>query len=288
MNVRRAFLCMLALLSLLAGCSKQEKELVGGKDRPKEYFRMICMNPGATEIIAGTFQMVPAIVGRSKSDNYPSKVETKPVVVDVKPDYEKIVKLKPDLIVYDSSLFSESDVEPLKKTNAELYDIHSDTLAQLKLHIRELSSMMHNETVASKSIDEIEDEEMNASANPLSPTPTVAYMIPDTNGMHMIAGTSSFWADAVNKMGGKLVGPSANKFVTLNAESLIKDDPDYIITAGSPDPIVKDSRFAVLKAVKNQHVYGINDEIALRVGARVVYLLQSVRKIISGQVVVKK
>ena len=91
----------------------------------------------------------------------------------------------------------------------------------------------------------------------------------------MIAGVKSFQADVVKAATGQPVGPDAQKFVSLNAESLIAMNPDIILTAGSPDPIYDDARFKSLTAVKKNRVRGVVQDVILRRGVRVPELIEN-------------
>jgi ABC-type Fe3+-hydroxamate transport system substrate-binding protein len=113
------------------------------------------------------------------------------------------------------------------------------------------------------------DIEGKIAAAKVTNSPTVAFLMPGEGSEHMIDGTNSFLGDMLKRIGAKPMGPDGNRFVTLNVEDLIKDNPDVIMVAGDPHQIANDPRLASLKAVKSKNVYGINPDIALREGARV-------------------
>ncbi len=136
---RRAF-CAIACAILLAsvGC-KPSTENVGGKRAPTIARRVICLSPAATEIVGGALLSEPAIVGRTQADNYPEDIGHVDVVAVVKPDYEKITKLAPDLIIYDSSLYNSNDVDKMKQLNVELFDYNPTSYDEFEKQVRALS-----------------------------------------------------------------------------------------------------------------------------------------------------
>jgi ABC-type hemin transport system substrate-binding protein len=88
-------------------------------------------------------------------------------------------------------------------------------------------------------------------------------------GEHYIAGTEGFHADAIRAAGGEPVGPEQDRYVPIDAEALIKLNPDMILTAGSPDAIVNDPRLKSMSAIAKLKVRGIPQDFATRMGFRV-------------------
>jgi ABC-type hemin transport system substrate-binding protein len=252
---------------------------VGGKtnDSPARY--IMSLSPSSTEILAinGASRF---LFGRTESCNYPPFVIKVPVVMSgTKPDYEKIGKLlrtpdgkpaKPDLFVYDAGLFSDADVAMMAQhSNMKPFALGGDTLDEFMKQLRDLSQLYTGETYMSGYIDKIVSARKSAQADPVDPKPTVALILPGEGSEHMIAGKDSFYADIIRAATGEPVGPPGNKFVMLNAESLIQMNPDIVITAGDTDSFVKDSRFQGLSAVKNDRVRGANQDAVVRRGARI-------------------
>lgn len=257
------WLCLLALL-LLAGCAGEQK-IIGGKKPPKLYDKVVSLSPGCTEIASATFARI--IAGRTASCNMPERVKEAPIVMKgVKPDYEKIASLKPDVVLYDPELFAESDIAKFKELGIPTMPIGGNTIDEFIDTIYEFGRHTGSEELGSKLVDQIEQTRINALASPPNPPVTVTLVLPGVGTEHMAAGTESFWADVVKAGGGKPVGPSGTKYVPISAEWLLKADPELIVTAGAPDPILKDPRLASLRAVKKKHVYGTNPDIVLRRG----------------------
>jgi iron complex transport system substrate-binding protein len=259
---------------LLAGCTEAPTFGRGG-DPHQPYRKIVSLSPGTTEIVASYIANHQAFQGRTKADNFPPTVRDVPVVGDLKPDYEKLAQIKPDLIVYDDALYNEADVEKLKQLGGKLFAIKADTVAAFMDQLRDLGAEISSETQLNDYADKINYERQDAMGSALKPTPKVAVLMPGGGGEHMIAGKDSFQADLVRSGGGEPVGPPGNRFVTLNAESLISMNPDVILVAGMPDPIATDPRLKTLKAVVGHRVYGTGvdknaQDILLRRGARVI------------------
>ena len=268
-----------AALLLLAGC-KTDPNIVAGTPRPKEYKTVISLSPSTSELLGATNKAGLLLKGRTRACNFPADVPQAPVVCDVKPDFEKIAKIHPDLILYDKDLFSDSDIAKLKTLGADMFILDATTLDKFEAEAASLASMVGGETPMSEYIDRVNKAVQTARASgDENKNTTVAMISPGKGGEHYIAGTDSFQAEEIRLAGAKPIGPKSSKFEVLSPETLLKDDPDFIVTGGDPTDFVKDSRFAGLKAVKTKgHVFGIKDDIAYRRGFRVDVFILNVYK----------
>ncbi len=129
----------------------------------------------------------------------------------------------------------------------------------------------------------IREAESAGKGGAASPRIKVAMIMAGPSGAHMIAGTDSFQADEIRAAGGDPVGPKADKFVPLNPENLLTDNPDFIVFAGKGEPFIQDSRFAGLKAIKAGHVANMDGDVALRKGSRVDKFINGLAKAIGGK-----
>jgi len=287
--MRRALSLLLSIPLLLLAVGCQQGDGNGPfKVRDVTYHTIVSLSPSTSEILGQPFGVT--LAGRSAADNFPENVMANvPVVGGVKPDYEKLSEIHPDLIVYDRSLYNEEDEAKMKKVGSAIYAIDAHTLADFRMQLFELASLIGQETRAQDYIRRIKEELSNAKATPPSPAPKVAVIIPGTSGQNMIAGTESFTADVVKSVGGTPVGPSGTKFMSMNPEGLISLDPDKIIVSGKAtdhagfDAFIKDPRFKVLKAVKNGNVTVIDSDVLLREGSRVDLLIKAVYRAISAK-----
>jgi len=274
----------LALLSL--GCQQGDGN-APLKVRKVVYRKIVSLSPSTTELMAQPFGI--NLAGRSAADNFPANSLTRvPVVGGVKPDYEKLASIQPDLIVYDGSLYNEEDQKKLKATGAAVYVFDAKSMAEFKDQIFELGSLVGQESHASDYLQRVKIELNNAKAKPPTPTPKVAVILPGPSGSNMIVGTQSFLADIIRTIGGNPVGPDGARFTTMNPEALVALDPDRIVVSGTTadhagyDAFVKDPRFKTLKAVKNNAITVIDSDVLLRTGSRVDSLVKALYRAVSA------
>ncbi len=274
----------LILALLVAGCNPTAKSIIGGKPRPKDYHAIVSLSPGTSELF-GDMIILDKVKGRTSSCNWPGQTRGVPIVAGVKPDYERIAKIPPDLIVYDKDLYSEADVAKIKQLCDDQFVLDANNLQDYMTQATLLAAKVGGETQMSSYLDRVFQAQRSAQANAQAKRPKVALIMPGEGSEHMVDGVDSFQADEIKASGGEPVGPKGTRFVTLSPETLVQLDPDFIMTAGDPATFLKDTRFTNLRAVKTGHVFGINSDIVLRRGGRVDIFISNVAKVLQGHVV---
>lgn len=253
----------LGALLIVVGCKPPQQ--FGGVPRDKVYRAVISLSPSTTELMA---QYAIPIIGRSKADDYPVAIKATPVVGDLKPDYEAITRMHPDIIVVDRDLYGDAEIKKLESIT-EVLKIGSDSLDAFIKESYEIGNKLGGEGAITEYVDKI-NRQRQASEGEKPPTPVNAVMvIPDSSGHHMIAGVKSFQCDLVKIMGATPIGPDSNKFEMLNPEFLMSQNPDVVIVAGEAKSFLADKRFANLKAVKSGKIFGLPQDYVLRRGARI-------------------
>jgi iron complex transport system substrate-binding protein len=270
-----AFLFALLSVVLMAPGCRPQTTFTGGTLPPKVYRTAASLSPSATEIV-GSRAFNVAIVGKTPYCNFPATQVRVPIVmIGVKPNYEKLAELQPDIILYDDALFSQADLDKLKDLKIETYAISGHTIEEFVDCVYRLGSKLHAESNMSEYVDNIESAVSAAAGEPLPKPLKVAVISPGEGSEHLIAGKSSFVADMVRKAQGDPVGPDADKFVPLNAESLVSMNPDFIVCAGKADAIRKDPRLQSINAIKNHQVLEAEEDKLVRRGGRVDGVIRS-------------
>jgi len=275
----RAPLLFLAVALVAVGC-KPGQEVVQFPARPKHYQTVASLNPGATEVV-GSLAYQLKLVGRTAACDFPPSVTSAPVVAQVKPDYEKLKAQSPSLVVYDVNLFSADDIAQIKALGMDVFEFKASTVEEFADNVKQFGSLVGSEIEASLYADKMLQERRAAIAVGPKPAPRVAVVMPGKGGEHYIAGTKSFHADLARSGGGEAVGPEADRFVPINAEALIKLNPDMIVTIGPPDRLTSDPRLASMSAIAKGKVRGLDERMAGRMGYRVDRVIRLVGAAIS-------
>ncbi len=144
------WIVLLLTATWLVGCNPPDT-VVGGKNRPYGTKIMVSLSPSLTELVRQT-GMFMDLAGRTASCNYPPGLESVPVVMSgVKPDYEKIAKIKPHVIFLESDLFSAADIEKLSQTGAQIFKFKANSIDEFKDQIYRLGALIGSEKNFSES-----------------------------------------------------------------------------------------------------------------------------------------
>lgn len=267
------------LLLLLAGCQKPTP--IGGKPLPKLYIKVVSLSPSTTEII-GQYDVPDRLTGRTASCNFPTGLDNVPVMGGVKPDYEKLAKAKPDLIVYDRAVYGEADIQKLKELGIDTFEMDVHTVDGLIDWLYRYGAIGPDPLKFAEYADRIYQARQLAKAEALVPPARVAVLL-GGSGEYLIAGKGTFQADIVRALGAEPVGPYAKAFVPASIEQLVKDNPDCIVTGkGDAAQVLRDPRLATVRAVRQGRVAGIDKDVLLRAGARVDQLIRTLQTFVNA------
>ncbi|MBL8061314.1 MAG: ABC transporter substrate-binding protein [Chthonomonas sp.] len=271
-------LAFLLPILLIIGC--QPEQTHGGTFRNKRIQTVVSLSPSTSEIVASYFPGIK-IMGRTASCDYPDTLKAIPIMGGVKPDYEAIARVRPDLVLYDSALYNDADIEKLKQLKIESYAFGPKTLDAYVEELYDLGSKLGGETEMSEYIDRIMNAKIGNTSD--SADKRRVMIVLGGAGEHMVAGTKSLQADMLRWSGFEPVGPDADRFVTVNVESIISENPDAIVVAGDGKYILEDARLKGLAAVAKKRVAEIGEQsLILRAGGRVDMLLQNLRPAVEG------
>jgi iron complex transport system substrate-binding protein len=263
--MRKHFLVLAAIvLGTLVGC--QPPKQIGGEMLQKRYANIVSLSPNTTEV---AFMLGLQLKGRTAACNYPkASVSSLPIVCELKPDYEKIAALETQLLIFDRDLFSKAEVEKMKQTKADIFELGGNTVEEFLKDGYRLAAMTGAESTFQDAVDRLNREISVSEAEEINPRPTLAVILPGEGGKHYIAGSKSIQADIVKKIGADIVGPDSEKFEPLSPEFLIEKNPTAILTAGKTAGFLADKRFSGLEAIKNLRIFGLDQDIVVRRGSR--------------------
>ncbi|MCX7799103.1 MAG: helical backbone metal receptor [Fimbriimonadales bacterium] len=277
MRIRWA--ALVALLLFAFGCQPEPNKI----QPPKVATKVASLSPSLTEIVT-VYGRTDILVGRTASCNYPPYIgKTAVVMSGIKPDYEKVASVKPELVVYDSDILSEADMAKFQELGIPTFGLKANDIDEFERELFRLGSLIGTETRTSDYVDKIEAARALARVQKPQTPPTVAIVLPGSGTEHMVAGTQSFLAKVFAECGARVLGPESAKFEPLNAETLIQQDPDFVFVAGEPALFLQDARFKGLKAIRERHLFGLNPDVALRKGSRLDTLIKNVSNLLTGR-----
>lgn len=205
--------------------------------------RIVALTPALTEILfaigAGA-----QIVGVSSHSDYPEAAKLLPRVGDyAKPNLEKLIALKPDLIIGSTEgvdTYSQSLVR--QGLRLELVDLKK--ISDYPKAIRRLSELLNLESGANSPADltvnqhlqkwEQEWESIHTTTN------SKKILVQVDHNPIVIAGHDSFLSEILNRCGHTNVAQDKSGYPTIQTEALIKMNPNVVLLTVHGSKSVRD------------------------------------------------
>jgi iron complex transport system substrate-binding protein len=271
----------LLLIVIGGGCSRDKSE--PPRKSSSEIHSVVSLSPNVSELV-GVYGVPHLLKGRTSSCNYPPSIGSVPVTCDLKPNFEKLAYLKPQLIIYDPILYSHTDIQKLQELGLELFEFKTSSLEEWIASMNRLEGKLGKQISFSAYIQRVK-RKLQKSRELLSPKrPRVAVLLGDSSqGEYYIAGLRTFQCDILKKLGCVPLGPDSEKFEKVDIERLISQNPEVIFSSEESETFFKDSRLYPVQAIRKRRVYTIEADILWRGGARVDQLIEAFTKALKGE-----
>lgn len=274
--MKRTLLLVLAAVMLFAGCGQQtpgSSDITINDDLGHQIKvgyspqRIISLTPNTTEILC-FLGLEDRLIGRSNYCNYPPEVEEVPSIGDVTTfSIEKIVAMEPDLIVANRMISLEF-VEKLQSMGLNVAAFDPNTVDGIIDTIKRIALICG-----------VPDKTESLSAGletykRTEPTGKIVY-IEIWNSPPTTFGKDTFGSDVIKWVGGTNLGDSLEgAYPTTTDEALIKLNPDAVVIPTKNSTAVEEFKsrkgFDILKAVKDNKVFAIDEDIMSRPGPRII------------------
>lgn len=234
--------------------------------------RIIAMAPHVTELLyaAGGGDK---IVGAVTYSDYPEAAKKLPRIGDNRlVDMERVIAMKPDLIVIWMHGSSERQIDTLRQLGVPLFHSEPQKLEGIADSLLRLGQLMGTESVAQPAAAEI-SRQFAALAKQYGNRPPVRmfYQVWD-KPLYTLSG-SSIVSDAMRLCGG--VNIFADLKVTapvVSTEAVLQADPEAIFGTSEKNygGVNLWRPYTTMKAVRNDNLFTLNGELLNRAGPRMV------------------
>ena len=273
--MKRILLLALASVMLAVGCGQKvssPSDITINDDldhkikvgyNPK---RIISLTPNTTEILC-FLGLESKLIGRSNYCNYPPEVEKVQSIGDVTTfSIEKIVAMKPDLVVANRMISLEF-VEKLQSMGLNIAAFDPNTVDGIIDTIKRIALICGVP-------DKTESLSVDLETYKRAESGKIVY-IEIWNNPPTTFGKNTFGSDVIKWVGGINLGDSfEGAYPTTTDEALIKLNPDVVIIPTKSDTAVEEFKsrkgFDILKAVKENRVFAIDEDIISRPGPRII------------------
>jgi iron complex transport system substrate-binding protein len=282
-----ALLIIVALAFTATGCMFLRGKLVVTDDAGREIVldrapqRIVSMAPSNTEILFA-LGLGDRVVGVTTYCNYPPEAVGVAKVGDsYAPDYERIVSLKPDIILAVGTADSEL-VKGLEGYGLKVFVLQANSVAEVPDDIELVGRLLRVEKEARDLANSIRTRIQTVSSRLASPAPaakpSVFWCL---DNLLWTVGPGSFVNDVITLAGGQNIGGNLGQpYGQFSLESLLEADPEVIIIPlldpAVPGELARLEGWGTLTAVRTAHVYQIDPDIVSRPGPRIAEAVEQV------------
>lgn len=295
------FVLMMMMMSIFASCSgsKTSTEKTDAKkgafpvtitdsygrqvtlDKKPE--RIISIAPNITETIAA-LNATDRLVGRTEYCDYPESIKSVDSIGTLQePNIEKIVELKPDIVIA-STHFKKEVVEKLEQMNvkvavlygAETFDGVYETIGNVAKLIGEEEAGAKIVSDMKKKVSDVTEKVKNADK------PKTYYVVGFGQTGDYTAGKGTFIGELIGMAGGTNAAGDVEGW-KYSLEKIVENDPDIMICSkfyDSKKGIEATNGYKDLRAVKEGKLFEIDNNILDRQGPRLADGLEELAKII--------
>jgi iron complex transport system substrate-binding protein len=292
-------LLLIPLTFLLLSCEQRKSEPLAQLQVSKDDFghivqlkqtpcRIVSLAPSITETLFA-LSLDSSIVGVTDYCDVPSIAKLKPKVGGMlNPNIERIIELKPDLVLMSASGNMQTDYQKLTSLGIPVFVSNPRTIDGVLKSIRDIGELTQQKATAetlaaklrnrrSKIIEELRTKPSQKVLLLLSLNPLIA------------AGKGTFLDELITAARGENIARGAGiSYPVLSREEIFRSKPDVIIATSD---IVK-ARDAIaaaypewreLPAIQNKRIAIVDASLVSRPGPRIVEGLEVVARMIHGE-----
>jgi iron complex transport system substrate-binding protein len=288
---------IIALALLLSGCtqspvastytiSQEDVRSISLTSTPVlNVSRVVVLANGVAEIIQ-SLNAQAIIVGRDISSTEDSLTDIPIVTSGHQVLPEKVIALKPDLVLIDASTGPKAAIDAIKAAGISVVETpESWSLKDLPIKVRAVGQAIGAQDQAEELVKQL-NQSIKIAA--VKNSPRVAFLyLRGTSSVYLIGGAGSGADSLLAAIGAIDVGAQTldRPFNTLTAESLAELNPDVILvmskgleSVGGIEGLLKLPGVAQTAAGKNSAVIDVDDSLLLSFGPRTPSLVDALAK----------
>lgn len=253
--------------------------------------RIVSLIPSNTET-AFALGLDKEIVGVSDYDNYPKQVKSKEKVGGTEINVEKIISLKPDLVLADASNahnmrngFKQLEDAGIKVVAVNNANSFADVYRSIEMIGKVTGTQKKSEEIIHNMKTKVSDIKAKAAKISKENRPKVLLEVSAPPSMYT-AGTGTFMNEMLEILGAKNIAADKKGWIPFSEEAAVKANPDVVIlTYGNyvkdaVDKVYKRKGWQEVSAVKNKRVFTVDSDKVSRPGPRLAEGLEDIAKAI--------
>lgn len=252
--------------------------------------RIVSLAPGLTEILYA-IGLDEKIVGVTSYCNWPYRARQKTRIGGfTNPSVEKIVSLKPDLIVVTADGNRKDIMQKLERIGLSVYVTNPSDTAGILKSILDIGEITNRRKEAGKLVDKLQKRLNNIEAQIRHKSkPKVFFQI----GLEPVitVGKGTLINETIERAGGiNVAGLDTARYPRYSAEGIMQASPEIVLFA----PMANDREFVAVKkfwqelkgipAVKNNKIYPVNTDLIGRASPRIVDAIETMALIFHPEI----
>jgi iron complex transport system substrate-binding protein len=257
---------------------------------PVKIARVVSTAPSVTENVFAV-GAGDRLVGVTTFCNYPEEAKAIEKIGDtMAPNIERIVALKPDVVLVSSASQLENFTRTLAANGIAVYVSNPSTLEAVFKNLKQLGELFGTEKAAEEKVFRLREREIKICGEFVTctdvdlgapPIRIVPVFVQISKEPLFTIGRGSFVNDLINEAGGRSVTADvATAYPKLSKETALALQPEAIILSESADNQEPNEAFRNSPAVKNGRVYKVSADILARPGPRLVDALEQIAKML--------
>jgi len=253
--------------------------------------RIVSLTPSLTETLFA-LELGHRVVGVTDSCDYPAEVKDRPhVACWFDPDLEKLVALKPDLVIGLQTAHSQIKFN-LKSEGIRVILVNPITVDEAITDITRLGAMLGvrrpSEILAGNLRSRLSGMDIRVSAIDLESRLTVCRILDMEDGRFHVAGPLSFQYDIISRAGGQNVTSSIQEaYPKITLTQLRQWNPQVVFNCGfdlnALPGVANKPEWRSLKAVQSGKVFTFDCSLTCRTGPRIVDMVELLFHILYGK-----
>ncbi len=248
--------------------------------------KIVSLAPNVTEILFA-LGLDQEIVGVSIHCNFPKRAKNKVRVGSyISLDFEKIVSLKPDLIIATGAGNTKDMVERLERLGFRIYVIFPKNFEEILQSIGHVGQVVDRKKEAAEIIQEMKSRRQRVvDLTRGLPRPRVFLQIGEAP--IVTVGKDSFADDLIRLAGGdNVAGNEKTMYPRFGMEEVLKRSPEVILISsmnprGNYQRVLQEwSRWRTIPAVRNGRIHLIDSDLIDRPSPRIIEGLEEVARIL--------
>jgi iron complex transport system substrate-binding protein len=252
--------------------------------------KIVSLAPSNTEILFA-LNAGSQVIGRDELSDYPEEAKKLASVGGSmgKYNFEQIAKLQPDLVLA-SSLNTPEQIKTLEDLKLNVFVLaNPTTLEGMYQNLTTVGQLTGHQTDAQVLVTKFQERQKKVTdtlAN-LKDRPKVFYELDASEpAKPFTAGANTFIDLLIRAAGGTNIAASLKgDYPQISQEDLLSQNPDIILLGDAaygmtPEQVVKRPGWTSIKAVKENKVLAIDDNLISRPGPRLIDGLESMAKLI--------